>query len=461
MDLARLYSVVWDARSWRVAAWQLVTFPVALVCGVLAWVLYAVGAGLVVVWVGIPVLVGAQQLMRAVGRLDAVTVQSMTGEPPIPLEPRPAPRGPGWWDAIVRDLTDARAWRTAAWSAARLVLGPLGFATALAAVLSPAVAVGGFVMPIVATSLGWYGPGLPWPAWFSLLAGAAVLVAGVPALFWLCRGVAWVQLWLLRWAVSPSAASRLEEQQRRAERAEERVRLDQELHDSIGHMITMNTVQAGAGAHVFDTDPEFARQALRTIEERGRAAMGELDRIIATVQAEQAAAGSDGGHGGPGPQDRAPLPGLEDLPGLVERSAAAGLPVTAVLEPPAGLSPAVGRAVFGIVREALTNAARYAAGAPVTVTVVRAGDAVGVEVRNAAPAGPGPVSDLPRDGRAGQGRGLAGIRDRAILLGGRAWTGAVDGGFLVRALLPVGVALGPADPDRPSPFDDLRGTVTA
>jgi signal transduction histidine kinase len=453
MDLARLYAVVWDARSWRLAAWQLVTFPVALVCGVLAWVLYAVGAGLVVVWVGVPILVGAQQLMRTVGRLDAATAQSLAGEPPIPLEPRPAPRKPGWWDAVVRDLTDGRAWRTAAWSGARLVLGPVGFVTALAAVLSPAVAVGGFVMPIVATSLGWYGPGLPWPAWVSLLAGAAALVAGVPAMFWLCRGVAWVQLWLLRWAVSPSAAARIEEQQRRAERAEERVRLDQELHDSIGHMITMNTVQAGAGAHVFDTDPEFARQALRTIEERGRAAMGELDRIIATVQAEQ-------GGGEPGPQDRAPLPGLADLPGLIERSAAAGVPVSAVLEPPPGLSPAVGRAVFGIVREALTNAARYAPGAPVAVTVVGDGDAVGVEVRNAAPVAPVASDAVPRDGRTGQGRGLAGIRDRAILLGGRAWTGPADGGFRVRALLPVGAALGPAAPDRPSSFDDLRGTVT-
>ncbi|HMO09971.1 MAG TPA: sensor domain-containing protein, partial [Actinotalea sp.] len=278
MDLRRLYAVLLDGRSWRLVGWQLLSFPGDLFWGVLVWVLYSVGAGLVVVWVGILVLVGAQVLMRSVAALEVRTLAAVVGDPPLPIAPRRPSSQPGLRGTVLARLADATAWRCALWNASRLVLGPLAFTTALAAVVSPVAVVGGLVVAIVALSDGWYGPGQSLDGLLVVVWSALLVVAGVPGLWWLTRGVAWLQVALVRWAVSPSARSQLAAQEQRAERAEERVRIDQELHDSIGHMITMNTVQAGAGAYVFDTDPEFARQALRTIEERGRAAMGELDR---------------------------------------------------------------------------------------------------------------------------------------------------------------------------------------
>ena len=222
------------------------------------------------------------------------------------------------------------------------------------------------------------------------------------------------------------------------------VRIDQELHDSIGHMITMNIVQAGAGAHVFDSDPAFARQALKNIEERGRAAMGELDRIIAAIRGDQ-------------PGERAPLPGLADLEALVETARGAGMTVDSRLEAPPAPS-AVGRAVFGIVREGLTNVAKHAPGAPVRVTVCADGDAVAVEVANGAGTTHA-VADPPAHG-TGTRHGLAGIRDRVGLLGGRSSAGPDGDGFAVRALVPLEAQLAPVGPAG-SPWASLRERVTA
>ena len=223
----------------------------------------------------------------------------------------------------------------------------------------------------------------------------------------------------------------------RAELAEERVRIDQELHDSIGHMITMTVIQAGAGAHVFDTDPEFARQALRNIEQRGRAAMGELDRIIAAIRGDE-------------PESRSPLPGVADLPALIGGSRAAGMHIDAVIDAPEAAG-AIGRAAFAVVREAVTNAAKHAPGAPVTVTVTTDDDAVAIRVVNAAS---GADPEAP-EGR----RGVAGMRDRIGLLGGVSRIGATaDGGFEVLALLPLGASLAPAS-EPASPWSSLRETV--
>jgi signal transduction histidine kinase len=205
-------------------------------------------------------------------------------------------------------------------------------------------------------------------------------------------------------------------------------------------MITMNIIQAGAGAHVFDSDPDFAREALRNIEERGRAAMGELDRIIATIRGDQQ-------------ETRAPLAGVGDLGRLVEESRAAGMTIDAQIDAPPVLA-AVGRAAFSIVREALTNAARHAPGAPVRVRVERDGDALALEVINEAPSTPRSLS------ARGTRRGLSGIRDRAALLGGRSKVGPEEGGFAVRALLPLEASLSADSPDPASPWASLRERLT-
>ena len=74
---------------------------------------------------------------------------------------------------------------------------------------------------------------------------------------------------------------------------EERARLARELHDSLGHAVNVMVMQAGVGRHVFDENPEFARQALEQVESVGRVALGELDavlRVLRPTDAEQRAA---------------------------------------------------------------------------------------------------------------------------------------------------------------------------
>jgi signal transduction histidine kinase len=271
--------------------------------------------------------------------------------------------------------------------------------------------------------------------------GSPVIIFTLPMFAWMVRGLAIAHRVFGRWALGPGADQMVQAATERAELAEQQIRIDQELHDSIGHMITMNIIQAGAGAHVFDTDPEFARQALKNIEERGRAAMGELDRIIAAIRGDQ-------------PETRAPLPGIDDIGRLIEESRTAGMDVSYEAEFPHAPA-AVGRAAFTVVREALTNAARHAPGATVSVRIAQDADALGIEVLNGKP------SAGAQRPHGGGGRGLSGIRDRITLLGGRSSAGPEKGGFAVRALLPLQATLSEEVADESSPWARLREKVSA
>jgi len=455
-NLRSFLSVLWAGATWRSLSYLLV----GLVAGVawLSWslTLYITGAALVIVWVGIPLLVFTQLSMRWIGAAERWQANRLLHAgigAPDPVAQRPAQadaRGP--WSRSVAwgqaRLHDAHAWRVAAWTIIRGVLGPVGFVLAVVAFVVPlsVVAAGvAYVLDVVGVpTTSWEGEPFygeaPW--WWSPLTLTLIPVGIVLAIggAWLVRGFARLHEPIAAWALGPGRDEATRRATERAALAEEQVRIDQDLHDSIGHMITMTVVQAGAGAHVFDTDPEFARQALRTIEERGRAAMGELDRIIATMR-------------GASDHELAPLPGVEALPGLIADSRSAGLTITADIDAP-NVTGAVGRAVFSIVREGLTNAAKYAPGAPVDVAVTLDGDGVGVRVVNprVRTASHVPVgADAP-----GRGSGLAGLRDRATLLGGIVTAGEqADGSFEVLGLLPTGTALAaPGAPD--SPWAALR-----
>jgi signal transduction histidine kinase len=134
------------------------------------------------------------------------------------------------------------------------------------------------------------------------------------------------------------------------------------------------------------------------------------------------------------PAAHAPQPGLADLPALIGTARQAGMTVE-LSAPPAldQVPPGPGLCAYRIVQEALSNAARHAAGAPVTVSVGRNEDSVTVQITN----GPG-VPAGPRANGHQPGHGLTGMRERAELLGGSLWAGrAPDGGFAVTAALPV------------------------
>ncbi|MFR9675688.1 sensor histidine kinase [Streptomyces sp. TR06-5] len=211
---------------------------------------------------------------------------------------------------------------------------------------------------------------------------------------------------------------RAREEQRRAER--ERLRIARELHDVLAHSISVINVQAGVGLALLDTDPEQARDALTTIRTAGRQALGEVRQVLETLRAPDGAA------------SRSPAPGLERLPELVEHAGSAGLRVTTrTTGTPAPLPSGTDLAAFRIVQEALTNVLRHSAARRARVTLQRGGDTLEVLVEDDGPASGGDTG--------GSGNGLAGMRERAAVLGGTLEAGPRSGGgFRVRAVLPVG-----------------------
>ncbi|HEX7745987.1 MAG TPA: histidine kinase [Micromonosporaceae bacterium] len=262
------------------------------------------------------------------------------------------------------------------------------------------------------------------------LAGLVTLVAlgyAIAGLGALARSMAPVLL-------GPSQAERIAALEERAGRLAERNRLARELHDSVGHALTVVTVQAGAAGELLDADREFVRGALRAIAETGRAAMAELDHMLGLLREPE-------GDAGDRPRSpRSPRPTLADLDGLVAEVRATGQPVTVEVGPGVvDLSPTLSREGYRIVQEGLTNAVRHAPRQPVSVRVHVSEGVLDIEVVNevvdpAAGDGPG------RGAAPGRvGRGLAGMRERVTTLGGRvSAVGAEDGRWRVSVRLPIG-----------------------
>ncbi|MDX3761333.1 sensor histidine kinase [Streptomyces mirabilis] len=214
------------------------------------------------------------------------------------------------------------------------------------------------------------------------------------------------------------AALRAEQAQRLAREA-----IAREMHDVLAHRLTLLSVHAGALEFRPDAPREEVARAAGVIRESAHEALQDLREIIGVLRAGDS---DDAGR---------PQPTLGALDALVSESREAGMKVALDLRvaDAATVPASVGRTVYRIAQEGLTNARKHAPGAEVTVGVSGApGDGVSVSVRNPAP--PGEVPHVP-----GSGQGLIGLTERATLAGGRLEHGSDGGGgFLVRAWLPWG-----------------------
>ncbi|MEV2275020.1 histidine kinase [Nocardiopsis sp. NPDC049922] len=212
-------------------------------------------------------------------------------------------------------------------------------------------------------------------------------------------------------------------------RSRERSRIAQDMHDSLGHELSLIALRAGA----LEVTPDLAdehRRAVAELRADAVTATTHLREIIGVLRADAE----------PAPT----VPVDEGVPALVERVRASGMRVMLVREGDlTDLPPMVGRAAHRVVQEALTNAAKYAPDASVTVWAITDGRTLEVRVTNAAP-----VGVLPETAEGG-GRGLIGLRERVRVAGGSFAAGPCDGGWEVAATLPVdgAVAVVPgADP---------------
>jgi signal transduction histidine kinase len=298
----------------------------------------------------------------------------------------------------------SRTWsdrgRLLCWLLARVALGVLaGQLTALAVA--------------TAWSLLRSSPGAPdLPGWAGMLLAAVVVLALGYALAGLGAAAAGVARHLLH----PSPAERLAATEARAERLLERARLAAELHDSIGHALTVTLLQAGAAREVAGHDPAFVDRALAAIEDSARHAVTDLDRVLALLRREGSSAPD--------------APTLADADGLVRAAEAAGAAVDAELTGPvADLPPALSREAYRIAQEALTNALRHAGPVPVRLRIAVARDAVRLEVTNPLP--------VPTAASERGGSGVRGLHARAAVLGGTADAGPVAGEWRVAVRLPL------------------------
>lgn len=219
---------------------------------------------------------------------------------------------------------------------------------------------------------------------------------------------------VLVWALGEAARNRraaIEQSYRRAA-TEEQARIARELHDVIAHSVSVIVVQAAAARDVFDRSPEQARAALDSIEAAGREALGELRTLLAGVRPS-----SD------------PQRGVSRLAELASPLRAAGLAVSVSSDASSGALPtAVDLCAYRIVQEALTNTLRHASASEASVTVRTSSGVLELD-----------VLDNGRGGLdASSGRGIAGMRERAAMLGGTVEAGPLPGGgFRVHARLPV------------------------
>ncbi|MFH8610851.1 sensor histidine kinase [Streptomyces sp. NPDC018029] len=215
--------------------------------------------------------------------------------------------------------------------------------------------------------------------------------------------------------LGPSPAERLAVLEERTEQLLERNRIARELHDSIGHALTVAVVQAGAARAA--GDPEFTDRALEAVEETGRAALEDLERVLRVLREDGRPASA--------------RPTLADAERLLDSARASGAKVDVEVTGPVERVPGpVSREGYRMLQEALTNVLRHSGPVPVRLRIAVDDARLVMNVRNALP----PESTAVT-GRGGSG--LRGIRERATLLGGRATTGPHDDEWQVQVELPL------------------------
>lgn len=237
-------------------------------------------------------------------------------------------------------------------------------------------------------------------------------------------------------------AARARQEQSRRQASDERLRIARELHDVLGHHLSLINVRAGIGLHLLDSQPEQAREALGAIKLASSEALREVRTVLSTLNPDDEAA------------PRSPAPGLAEVDRLAQDTRDAGITVHIEQTGQVRDVPGeVGRAAYRIVREALTNVRRHAGpGASVTVALGYGQIELTVRVDDTGVGPPPSTSDDGAGSRAGNG--IPGMRERAAAFGGTLNTGPrPGGGFRVEAWLPIAP---PSDgpPPQAAPSDD-------
>jgi signal transduction histidine kinase len=396
--------VTWIVQLWRFAGDNPLAVPSALI----------VGAGLLAVPATLKVMRTLER--TAANELLGTALTESTG----PVRLVDVARGSGWF--LVHLASGA------------LAVAVLVFVLPVLAVFAMAPFTGGLAM--AGTLASQVLPGAdPVVAVWALLAGCAGVVT-------LLIGIA---SQLGTWAVlllGPSELEKLAIAERRSLELARRHELARELHDSIGHALTVTTLQAAAAHRLVATDPARAAAAMAAVENAGRAALEELDHVLGVLRApvdpkeiRTSAGPVDGDH------YRQPVPALVSIPRpltalqeLVDRHRSAGILAGLHVSGDTEAVPELlARQAYRVIQEGLTNALKHGKGSTcevaVSVTGGRDSGMLGIRLSNE-------ISINQANPAKQGGRGLAGLRERTVLLGGTFQAGASDGVWQLSAEFP-------------------------
>ncbi len=403
---ALLIDGLFSRRTWSRLLYLVIGMVIGLAATIVVVTGLATGFGLIILVVGLPLLWGTMYVNLLVARFDARLGRTLMD----PAIPQPGSVPTLQQTSMLRSMwsfaISGRAWRALVWHVERAIVGTV--------VVSIVAAIPMAAYGLVVQS-GW---GVLYDAavWVRLLAilAALSLIALIP---YVVDGFSHLLVTSSRTLFGESTREQLAAETERTTTAEARVDLARDLHDSVGHSVTAAVLQASAARAKLATDPAFADQALAAIEDQGRAALEELDRVLATMRDEGAASRST--------QD------LRSIDELVATARTAGQPVTLTQSGDGGAVPTpISREGYRVLQEAITNAMRHAVGAPTTVSVAAETTRLAITVVNEHGEDVDPQ-------RSSGGRGLAGIAERVRILGGTVTSGPTpDGGFRVHAELP-------------------------
>jgi signal transduction histidine kinase len=234
-----------------------------------------------------------------------------------------------------------------------------------------------------------------------------------------------------------AALAQGEQEAGRRRASEERLRIARDLHDVVAHSLAVINVQANTALHLIDQQPDRARSTLSVINDVSKQALVELRGVLGVLRQDD------------DELPRSPAPSLGRISELITGATAAGITVRVSEEGTKRDLPGhVDLAGYRILQEALTNSARHAAGAAVAVRVVYGPGDLVIQVdddgagRGGSPQHSSPHNGSPHNGASpGGGNGIPGMTERAKALGGTLRAGPrPDGGFRVRAWLPLGTA---------------------
>lgn len=410
------------ARLGRESAYTLTAFPIALASFILTVVLVSLGAGLAVLWVGLPIAIAGLMGARGFAHVERVRLSKLDGSP-IPLHRYTAAKpGASWFRRMLSQLTDPQSWFDVLWALVGLVTGTIAWSVALTwwagavggltywfwehwlPVDQPGnqglaeligLGTGRFVEGVMNTVFGIvFALSLPW-----VVHWAASMNAGVSDLLLNSRAK-------LRGELVVERQSRVEHQQAEADALR---RLERDIHDGPQQRLVRLGMDLGRAKKQLATDPERATQTLDEALAQARETVDELRSLTRGIAP-------------PLLVDRGLTVALDEL---VNRSV---IPMQLVVELPEDLPAQIETACYFTVSEALTNIAKHS-GASEGAVRVRAGeDEVQVVV----------VDNGVGGAHESKGSGLAGLGSRVRGVGGTLEiTSPVGGPTILQALIPL------------------------